>query len=104
MLLPSPIPPLQEDIGVAGSRPTSDQVLWFCVSERPRRCMGGGPVSSVGMGFQSHLCHILAPQSPEVRLHWLAELNNSVQEIKRQSITSGDVFLPVDSVGRCTGI
>uniref|UniRef100_A0A5K3FCH9 DH domain-containing protein n=2 Tax=Mesocestoides corti TaxID=53468 RepID=A0A5K3FCH9_MESCO len=78
-----------EDISVAGSRPTEEQVLWFCVSERPRQstasgvCGGGGAQS----GLQSHLCHVLAPHSPETRIRWLTELNAALEQSKRQSST-----------------
>uniref|UniRef100_A0A0X3PU00 Triple functional domain protein n=1 Tax=Schistocephalus solidus TaxID=70667 RepID=A0A0X3PU00_SCHSO len=86
-----------EDISAGGSHPTGDHVLWFCVSERPRRALSattGGTAATI----QSHLCHILAPPSVEVRLRWLTELNSLVQENKRLSIASEDVCFVVDPV------
>lgn len=76
-----------EDISVAGSRPTEEQVLWFCVSERPRRSVVVSSGSGLMMGgaeggLQSHLCHVLAPHSPEIRVRWLSELNASLEQSK----------------------
>uniref|UniRef100_A0A183SJ10 DH domain-containing protein n=1 Tax=Schistocephalus solidus TaxID=70667 RepID=A0A183SJ10_SCHSO len=91
------IAPQEEDISAGGSHPTGDHVLWFCVSERPRRALSattGGTAATI----QSHLCHILAPPSVEVRLRWLTELNSLVQENKRLSIASEDVCFVVDPV------
>lgn len=85
---------LLEDISVAGSRPTEEQVLWFCVSERPRRSavVSGGTGGGTGLmmggsesGLQSHLCHVLAPHSPEIRIRWLSELNAALEQSKRRS-------------------
>ncbi|VDK32208.1 unnamed protein product [Taenia asiatica] len=79
---------LLEDISVAGSRPTEEQVLWFCVSERPRRSATSAVCGGMGGAegsLQSHLCHVLAPHSPEVRIRWLTELNAALEQGKRCS-------------------
>nr|CDS19379.1 kalirin [Echinococcus granulosus] len=87
---------LLEDISVAGSRPTEEQVLWFCVSERPRRSTTSAVCGGMGGAegsLQSHLCHVLAPHSPEVRIRWLSELNAALEQGKRCSAivtVSGD--------------
>ena len=72
---------------MAGSRPTEEQVLWFCVSERPRRSSSTlrDNIGCADGGLQSHLCHVLAPNSPEIRIRWLTELNAALEQSKRRS-------------------
>uniref|UniRef100_A0A0R3TRV9 DH domain-containing protein n=1 Tax=Rodentolepis nana TaxID=102285 RepID=A0A0R3TRV9_RODNA len=85
-----------EDISVAGSRPTEEQVLWFCVSERPRRSTvvssgNGLMMGGADGGLQSHLCHVLAPHSPEIRVRWLSELNTALEQSKIRAAVGSTV-------------
>nr|CDS25599.1 kalirin [Hymenolepis microstoma] len=85
-----------EDISVAGSRPTEEQVLWFCVSERPRRSTvvssgNGLMMGGAEGGLQSHLCHVLAPHSPEIRVRWLSELNTALEQSKIRAAVGSTV-------------
>lgn len=73
---------------MSGSRPTGDQLLWFCLSERGRN-MGhlfdNGHLSGTTSSLQSHLCYIVAPKSPDTRVRWLSELTSMVTEARRMS-------------------
>ncbi|KAH8869343.1 Triple functional domain protein [Schistosoma japonicum] len=75
-----------EDVGVGGTRPTGDQLLWFCVSERTRY-LGSPFESSIAAASspQSHLCYIVAPKSPDSRVRWLSELTSMILEARRLS-------------------
>ncbi|CAH8681706.1 unnamed protein product [Schistosoma haematobium] len=75
-----------EDVGVGGSRPTGDQLLWFCLSERTRY-LGSPFESSIAAASppQSHLCYIIAPKSPDSRIRWLSELTSMILEARRLS-------------------
>ncbi|KAA3681373.1 triple functional domain protein [Paragonimus westermani] len=76
-----------EDVGVPGSKPTGDQLLWFCLSERARNMISpfdshlNNPTSST----QSYLCYVVAPRSPDTRVRWLTELTTMVMEARRLS-------------------
>ncbi|CAH8874905.1 unnamed protein product [Trichobilharzia szidati] len=74
-----------EDVGVGGSRPTGEQLLWFCLSERTRYLGSPFESSLATSPPQSHLCYIVAPKSPESRIRWLSELTSMIMEARRLS-------------------
>ncbi|OON21298.1 PH domain protein [Opisthorchis viverrini] len=88
---------IMEDVGAPGSKPTSEQLLWFCLSERARTTVSTSPLDSAGGGgnhsnsppppssAQSYLCYVVAPRSPDTRVRWLTELTAMVMEARRLS-------------------
>ncbi|GAA37096.2 kalirin [Clonorchis sinensis] len=88
---------IMEDVGAPGSKPTSEQLLWFCLSERARTTVSTSPLDSAGGGgnhsnsppppssAQSYLCYVVAPRSPDTRVRWLTELTAMVVEARRLS-------------------